>query len=79
MCCGGKLRRRRPAGQILPAQSLAKAGGHDTVAPDDRRKILLTLTDKGESLVQRLAPLHREELSRLSPEIIRTLQQIAGV
>jgi len=60
--------------QLVLRQAVVRA-----VAADDRRKILLTLTDKGESLVQRLAPPHREELSRLSPEMIRTLQQIAGV
>ena len=46
------------------------------VAPEDRRKILLTLTEKGDTLVQRLAPPHREELSRLSPEMIQTLQRL---
>lgn len=48
------------------------------VAPDDRRKILLSLTDKGEELVQRLAPPHRDELSRLSPEMIETLQRLVA-
>jgi DNA-binding MarR family transcriptional regulator len=48
------------------------------VAPDDRRKILLTLTPKGEELIQRLAPPHHKELSRLSPEIIETLQRISA-
>ncbi len=46
------------------------------IASDDRRKILLTLTERGEELVQRLAPLHQQELSRLCPEIIATLQRI---
>jgi len=48
------------------------------VAPKDRRKILLALTEKGELLVQRLAPAHHEELSRLSPEMIETLQRLAA-
>ncbi len=48
------------------------------VAPQDRRKILLTLTEKGEEMVERLAPPHREELTRLSPEMIRTLQRLAS-
>jgi len=48
------------------------------VAPQDRRKILLSLTEKGEELVQRLAPLHKEELSRLSPEMIRMLQALSN-
>jgi DNA-binding MarR family transcriptional regulator len=48
------------------------------VAPDDRRKILLTLTEKGEELVERLAPPHHRELSRLCPEMIQTLERICG-
>jgi len=48
------------------------------VAPDDRRKILLSLTEKGEELVERLAPPHHRELSRLSPEMIRTLERISA-
>lgn len=48
------------------------------VAPEDRRKILLTLTEKGEALVQRLAPPHQKELTRLSPEIILTLQRLSS-
>ena len=49
------------------------------VAQEDRRKIHLTLTEKGESLVARLAPPHHEELSRLSPQIIETLQRLSGL
>jgi len=48
------------------------------VAPEDRRKILLSLTRKGESLVQRLAPPHRDELTRLSPEMIQILQRLSA-
>ena len=47
------------------------------VSPRDRRKVLLTLTEKGEELVQRLAPPHHQELARLSPEIIQTLQRLS--
>jgi len=49
------------------------------VAPEDRRKIFLTLTEKGEVLIARLAPPHHEELNRLSPEMIETLQRLASV
>ena len=48
------------------------------VAPDDRRKILLSLTEKGEEIVQRLAPPHHKALSRLCPEMIETLQRICA-
>ncbi len=48
------------------------------VASDDRRKVLLTLTPKGEAVIDRLAPPHHRELSRLCPEMIATLEQICG-
>jgi DNA-binding MarR family transcriptional regulator len=48
------------------------------VSPQDRRKILLSLTETGEQIIERLAPLHSEELSRLSPQIIETLQRLNG-
>jgi DNA-binding MarR family transcriptional regulator len=48
------------------------------VAPTDRRKILLALTEKGEEMIQRLAPPHRDELNRLSPEMIQTLQRLGS-
>jgi DNA-binding MarR family transcriptional regulator len=48
------------------------------VSPEDRRKILLSLTPKGEEMVQRLAPPHRDELTRLSPEMIETLQRVGA-
>jgi len=48
------------------------------VSPLDRRKILLSLTKKGDELVERLAPPHHQELSRLSPKMIETLQRLVG-
>jgi len=57
-------------------QLVSRAAVVRQVAPDDRRKILLTLTEKGEEIVERLAPPHHQELSRLCPEMIRTLEQI---
>jgi DNA-binding MarR family transcriptional regulator len=48
------------------------------VAPDDRRKILLTLTNKGEEIVKRLAPPHHKALSQLCPEMIDTLRRISA-
>ena len=58
-------------------QLVSRAAVTREVAADDRRKIILSLTQKGEELVHRLAPLHKEELKRLSPEMIDTLQQIS--
>lgn len=48
------------------------------VSPHDRRKVLLTLTEQGEELIRRLAPPHHQELARLSPEIIQTLQRLSA-
>ncbi len=59
-------------------QLVSRAAVVRQVAPDDRRKILLSLTEKGEELVQRLAPPHHQELSRLCPEMIRTLERICA-
>ena len=59
-------------------QLVSRAAVVRQVAPDDRRKILLSLTEKGEEMVERLAPLHFRELSRLCPEMIRTLERICG-
>ncbi len=59
-------------------QLVSRAAIVRQVAPEDRRKILLSLTEKGEEIVERLAPPHRAELSRLCPEMIRTLEKICG-
>lgn len=57
-------------------QLVARAAVVREIAPDDRRKVLLSLTPKGDELVQRLAPPHHQELGRLCPEIIDTLTRI---
>jgi DNA-binding MarR family transcriptional regulator len=59
-------------------QLVSRAAIVRETAPDDRRKIYLSLTSRGEEIVQRLAPPHHRELSRLCPEMIRTLQSICG-
>jgi DNA-binding MarR family transcriptional regulator len=59
-------------------QLVSRAAVVREVAPDDRRKILLSLTEKGEEMIQRLAPPHHQELGRLCPEMIETLQRICA-
>ena len=49
------------------------------VAPEDRRKILLSLTAKGREIIERVAPAHYKELNRLCPEMIDLLSRICGV
>jgi DNA-binding MarR family transcriptional regulator len=46
-------------------------------ATDDARKVNLTLTDKGSRVLERLAQSHRDELSRVGPELQKLLRQIA--
>ena len=47
-------------------------------APEDRRKVYLRLTAKGERLLERLAEVHREELRRIGPQLEALLEQISG-
>ena len=46
-------------------------------APDDRRKVLISLTEKGLLILERLSAAHRVELSRLSPQLHLLLGRIA--
>jgi DNA-binding MarR family transcriptional regulator len=87
-CCGnGRLSIRDLAEQLqvrhhstvgIVDQLVNRGAVVREVAPDDRRKILLTLTPKGEEMVNRLAPPHHQALSRLCPEMILTLRRICG-
>jgi DNA-binding MarR family transcriptional regulator len=45
-------------------------------SPLDGRKVHLRLTAKGERVLERLASVHREELSRIGPQLRQLLQQI---
>lgn len=44
--------------------------------PDDKRAVLLTLTDLGSSKLETLTHIHRRELGQLSPEILRLLHNL---
>ncbi len=44
--------------------------------PDDRRKVFITLTERGLYLLERLSRIHREELRQISPQLHRLLEQI---
>ena len=46
-------------------------------SPDDKRKVYLHLSAKGDRVLGRLAEVHREELRRIGPEIREQLQEIA--
>jgi DNA-binding MarR family transcriptional regulator len=46
--------------------------------PDNRRKVQLRLTRKGETVVGKLAAIHRRKLRRIGPQITRALEELAG-
>ncbi len=45
-------------------------------AEDDRRKVFISLTRRGLSVLGRLSQIHREELQRLSPQLRSLLKRI---
>lgn len=46
--------------------------------PADRRRVHLTLTPRGERVLERLAAAHKEQLRRVGPEIHRLLERLRG-
>ncbi|MFB3827164.1 MAG: MarR family winged helix-turn-helix transcriptional regulator [Bryobacteraceae bacterium] len=44
----------------------------------DRRKVMIELTEAGEEVLRRLAPLHREELRKAAAELVRALKAVLG-
>lgn len=46
-------------------------------SPQDRRKVYLGLTAKGDRLLEKLAGVHREELRRIGPQLEELLRQIS--
>lgn len=44
--------------------------------PDDKRAVLLSLTEAGSSKLETLSHIHRRELGQLSPEILRLLHSL---
>jgi DNA-binding MarR family transcriptional regulator len=47
-------------------------------APDDKRQVLLSLTERGAALLERLSVIHRDELRRLRPELTGLLERLAS-
>ena len=59
---------------------LAKAGlAERTRSAEDRRTVHLTLTERGESLLDELATRHLEEMLRHEPLLTRSLKRLKGV
>ncbi len=55
-----------------------EGGGYVTRerSQDDRREVLLTLTPKGEQVLEELALHHREELKSAAPALVAALRQV---
>lgn len=49
-----------------------------TVAPEDRRKVWVTLTDKGEKLIGGLSAAHKRELIEFGPELRKLLRRLGS-
>jgi DNA-binding MarR family transcriptional regulator len=52
-----------------------------SIAPEDRRKVNVRLTRKGERIFERLAAVHRDELRRIGPRLgdfLRYFSERAG-
>ena len=46
--------------------------------PDDRRRIVLTMTSPGEKLLEKLTRAHKEELRHIAPELKPIVDQMFG-
>jgi DNA-binding MarR family transcriptional regulator len=44
---------------------------------NDRRQVFISLTDHGLSILEKLSSIHREELRRLTPQLLLSLVRIA--
>jgi DNA-binding MarR family transcriptional regulator len=58
------------------ANRLSTAGYIHRSQGNDRREVLLALTEKGEKVLQQLSLCHKEELRKQGPALVRTLNKI---
>jgi DNA-binding MarR family transcriptional regulator len=47
-------------------------------AKEDRRQVLLSLTAKGEAILEKLSAAHKDQLARMGPKLNEVLQRLAG-
>jgi DNA-binding MarR family transcriptional regulator len=45
---------------------------------EDRRRVFVQLTSRGEKVLRKLASVHREQLKRIGPELSRLLGRLHG-
>jgi DNA-binding MarR family transcriptional regulator len=50
-----------------------------TSSVEDRRRVLIRLTHRGENVLEKLSSAHRRQLRRIGPELNRQLNRLAGV
>ena len=60
----------------LADRSAAEGLVRRTEDPEDRRRVVLSLTVKGERVLKTLAASHARELNELGPQLIRALEKI---
>jgi len=69
----------RPHSAVGLVDRLVKRGLLRRVpARDDRRRVQVRLTVRGETLLARLSAAHRDELRLIGPELRRALEKIAA-
>jgi len=50
-----------------------------TPSPEDRRRVLVALTGRGERVLEKLTAAHRKQLARIGPEIRQLLEWLGSV
>lgn len=51
---------------------------HRTTDPNDRRRVRLEVTRRGQEVLDRLSQVHLQELFSLGPHLIQSLQEVLG-
>lgn len=47
-------------------------------SPEDRRRVLIRLTNRGEKILEKLSSVHRQQLKRIGPEIRQLLERLGN-
>ena len=50
--------------------------GRSRASAEDRRRVLIQLTRRGEKILEKLACLHRQQLKQIGPEICQLLERL---
>lgn len=52
---------------------------HRSPGTDDRRKVYISMTARGDAVIEKLSALHHEELLRLTPQLQSLIARIADI